>query len=384
MDKQEFLRPFSDEEFEKAYVETGFDDIGKEYAKQEIKRWREHCLEEYIGEDIDLPVPDLLAKLQSESSMETNCLRDATWRLILENSNIPVYIDQRKKGQSHEWSAAFANEYYMGSDNIRYVDTMFREMEYQIKDEEFLKELKLYLQHVSDDPIFIERYSYLYQESADDIFEKAREFAYSYHNCINKGKSETYARAYADASEHLAPEYCEIYAEIYEKALIAGATEDEAYNLADTIADNYVNSYMSLELSKFKRLHKEIWERELYYEYFVKEKEKSGEPLSTLLKNEIRKELEINPIDEPLSYEDEKYLELKTKFINNGIPEWEADRKAYKMAYAYDDKDINNTPFHSSTKRDFNHEILQTMFPNDDIDADDFEYGVDMEDFNED
>ena len=144
MDKQEFLRPFSDEEFEKVYAETGFDNIGKEYAMQEIKRWREHCLEEYIGEDIDLPVPDLLVKLQAETRMETNCLRDATWRLILENSNIPVYIEQRKNGQSHEWSAAFANEYYMGHDNIRYIDKMFREMECQIKDEEFIKELKLY------------------------------------------------------------------------------------------------------------------------------------------------------------------------------------------------------------------------------------------------
>ena len=274
----------------------------------------------------------------------------------------------------------------MGNDDIKYFERMFSEMEYKIKDvKEFQKELKLYLQQISDDPIFIERYIYLYKENPAHIYETAQKFADSYHECITNGRSEIYSRAYAEAREEYVPEYCEIYAEIYERALSTGAKENEASDLAETIAENYVDSYMSLELSKFKKRYKEKWEREIYYEYSVKEQENSDEPISTLLKNEIRKELELGPIDEPLSYEDKKYLELKNKFISNGLPEWEADMKAYKIAYEQEDEEeIGNRKSSSSRKRDLNREILQTMFPNDDIEADDFEDGFDMEDFYED
>ena len=68
--------------------------------------------------------------------------------------------------------------------------------------------------------------------------------------------------------------------------------------------------------------------------------------------------------------------------IKNGLNEFVAEQRAYKEAYENDSyialDRIRNNPAH-----DFNREMLEIMFPNDDIESEDFEDGLDFEDMND-
>ena len=72
---------------------------------------------------------------------------------------------------------------------------------------------------------------------------------------------------------------------------------------------------------------------------------------------------------------------MKAKYIDDGLNEYLAEQRAYKEVYE-SDCDVY-TPA-DNRNRDFNHDMLQMMFPNDDVDAEDFEDGLDMEDFSRD
>lgn len=135
-------------------------------------------------------------------------------------------------------------------------------------------------------------------------------------------------------------------------------------------------------MEHFKREFTETWQREIYAGLLVKEIIKSEGSISTLLENDIRKSLGLNPIEKPLTWEDEEFLRRKKEYIRSGFNEYVAEQRAYKEAYEIDSY-IALDRISNNSAHDFNREMLEIMFPNDDIDSEDFEDGLDLEDMND-
>lgn len=174
---------------------------------------------------------------------------------------------------------------------------------------------------------------------------------------------------------------CPIYKSVYKEAMSRGATPDEADRLANRCEYNSVNGYLLLERSEFMKEFTEPWQREIYARLTIDEIKKSERGLSTLHENEIRASLGLCPIDKSLTSEDQEFIRLKKKYLDNGHNEYLAEKRAYEEVYG---NDINIPLPQRNKTRDFNQEMLQSMFPDDDVYSEDFEDGIDMEDFSRD
>lgn len=86
--------------------------------------------------------------------------------------------------------------------------------------------------------------------------------------------------------------------------------------------------------------------------------------------------------DKPLTWEDEEFLRLKKEYIKSGLNEFAAEQRAYKEAYE-NDSDIELDSIRNNRSHDLKRDMLEMMFPNDDIDSEDFEDGLDFEDMND-
>ena len=209
----------------------------------------------------------------------------------LTNEYIVYYVAEIEKGHCQQWANLYAfysvsreNEYWI----VRYALDAIEKNERD-------KELDIHAKSINTDPIFVDRYIFLFDLGEPDVKEKAEDYCRAYHKCIELGKSEIYAHAYADVvNEDYYEEFCEIYAEAYEVATNHGQDDTEAYWFGEFCTDAADQGYW-LKLDSFNKEFKEDWQKEFYMLLIKRELEQEEKrPLTAREIKELRDEILCN------------------------------------------------------------------------------------------
>lgn len=400
----EFTRPFTVEEFDTRFHETGYPDDARQY-----------CYDSWIGmfnshlrlEISRLNLPDLpatIAFLKEECSWSADTVREQAWNDVMKHCDVDEYMSQRRDGHGHEWAKAFCDKLEVHDifsedvDIVKIYGETYHELcdnlktndkrpvnDSQEKDCLADKELHIAAKKLANgESEIVENYiadkiKSEYDGTAYDLYFEAVNFKRLYESILNEGFDKKTALEHAE--NMLYSQYPEYFNKIYREAMSRHETPSAAFDLADFCTGAIVNGRQILEINDFKKHFTEPWQRELFARIVIDDVIKTDGGISTLHENDIRTSLDLCPINKPLSHEDQEFIRLKAKYIDDGLNEYLAEQRAYKEVYE-SDCDVY-TPA-DNRNRDFNHDMLQMMFPNDDADAEDFEDGLDMEDFSRD
>ena len=163
----------------------------------------------------------------SDQDVQTEDDNYAVSSLKLADEYIVYYVREAEKGHCKEWCETIAdkaeNDYWAYHDAYDFIDN----------EEEKERELSIHANSLSEDPVFVERYIYLFKLLEENSYEMAKEYSKAFHNCIDNGKSQYYAQgyAYAVSEYHYLEAFCHIFAEAYEAAKEQGKNDDEAISL---------------------------------------------------------------------------------------------------------------------------------------------------------
>jgi len=234
----------TDEIIREAFAKTGVNTKYFPVYEAEVKR-RYNSLQENNPDD-------------EESTEEDN---NVFISLDLTNDYIPYYASEREKGHSHQWSHLYASDKVSEEKEYWCIQNALREI---ANEEDKEKELDIHARSINKDPIFVDRYKCLLFEDFENICENAEKYCYIYHQCIDNGKSENYAHAYADACNRGISEYCwDIQAQAYELAKTQGMDNDSASSFAYCCGDAWANG-LSLGMKSFMERYNENWQRDFY------------------------------------------------------------------------------------------------------------------------
>ena len=401
---EEFTRPFTEEEFDKAFRESGYPEIARRYCREKWEEKYAFLISEYVPEDDSTDVEKLLTELKEQEDWTSDNVREEAWSFVVRNEKVNVYVDQRQHGNSHEWAVIFCEHCDKEEDSLNsdtYAKTYKTHRKLHKADEGFVDDKIGYVcvkAGIKSDPEIRQAVKYLAKgegelvghyigcgifdgvgKNVNELFNEAVYYKELCEQIMAEGYDKETAIQHAD--NLIGKIDYPIYKSVYKEAMAHGATPDEAHRLADCCENHSVNAYFDLEWREFMKEFTEPWQREIYARLTIDEIKKSEGGLSTLHENEIRASLGLSPIDKPLTYEDQEFIRLKKKYLDNGQNEYLAEKRAYEEVYG---DDINSPLPHGNRARDFNREILHSMFPDDDVDSEDFEDGIDMEDFSRD
>lgn len=187
---------------------------------------------------------------------------NASWCLQHSCSYIVSYAKEIEKGHGENWADAYARNSF--DKNVK--DFTAYNTWISIQDpEEKERELDVHANWLSKDPVFKEIYKKMVVGLFKNAEENAKNYAETYHGCINKGKSESFTKSYTYAFVFLeySDKFCEIYARAYDEAITHGESESEATNFADFCIDaaDQGQSIMQNDLAKN---YTEDWQKEFY------------------------------------------------------------------------------------------------------------------------
>lgn len=226
-----------------AFAEMGIDQ--KYYSQYEAEVKRHY-------EALQKDCPD-----DEESTDEDN---NALASLRITNEYMAYYVDEIEKGHSPQWSHEYAYYSVLEEDEDSAVSIAAACLE----EEEIEKELRIHASAINKDSVFVERFLFLFGLGEQEVKKKAQDYCYAYHRCVEQGKSEIYAHAYADAvNEDYYNEFCEIYANAYECAANHGMDDGDAYLFGEFCTDAADQGYWTM-LRSFKEKYKEDWQRDFY------------------------------------------------------------------------------------------------------------------------
>lgn len=396
----EFTRPFTEDEFDKAFHEAGYPEIARQYCND---KWLEifNSLMRYEISLMDLnDLPNSLNELKKECSWTTDTVREQAWIEFVNSGFVEMYLEQREHGNSHEWAVIFCEHCYSKEDSLNsdtYANTYRKHRELCRTEEGFSDNKIGYMcmkPGIESDPEIKKAVKFLAKgegelvehyigckifdgcgKNINELFNEAMYYKRLCEQIMADGYDEENAIRHAD---NLIDKIdCPVYMMVYKDSMSHGATPDEADRFADCCESYSVNEYFVLERREFMKKFTEPWQREIYARLLIDEVKKSDGEISTFHENEIRASLGLSRIDKPLTYEDQEFIRLTKEYIDNGLNEYLAKKRAYEEVYG----DGINSPLPNRNRaRDVNREILQSLFPDDDVDSEDFEDGIDMED----
>ena len=99
----DFLRPFTEDEFNKTYLEAGYPEIAQQYCHEQWQENFDYLIKENISET-DLP------ELIEHAGWTSDCIRNQAWTYVKEYSHIDIYVLQRELGHGHEWAKLFCED----------------------------------------------------------------------------------------------------------------------------------------------------------------------------------------------------------------------------------------------------------------------------------
>lgn len=278
---EEFLRPYTDEEFEKIFKESGYPEIVKTYCREKtIERINELIDEHEINEDDSLE--DVLEFW--ENTFSTSTVREQAWIDLADY--VQAYLHELDYGQSHKWAKEFAE--YRNFDEP-YEETFKRIR--QTNPPAAVEGLLKLFRHVAQDKG--EEYLYFLvlahyegwgggDSTIENIIQGVGKFYPIYQQQLAKGQSESYAEAYGEAIIYKGwgEEESSNYAAIIEQAMANGSDYEHAAKIAILLSDEH----LCLKENEFLEEFKEEWQRELYYQQYVERYFSEGERQSIIAK----------------------------------------------------------------------------------------------------
>ncbi|WP_282017702.1 hypothetical protein [Salegentibacter mishustinae] len=175
---------------------------------------------------------------------EGEILKDAVLKYTLE-----FYLDKvlslTKNGHTPEWADHNA-------DHLESEEVAVGEAYMKLKKQDPIaakKQIGIYCKSLGkNDPLFTEYYTYLLDEHEPyDAVEYSENYVKAYRKKITEGKSEIFAKAYAEtkSTDRYTDFYCTIRAESYEDAINDGKSENYAWIYSDKYGQMIVNHYSS-------------------------------------------------------------------------------------------------------------------------------------------
>ena len=241
----------TDDLIKDAFLKTGFDEKYFTVYENEVKlAYNERQQDE----------PDDDETTEKESNVMSG-IRHA-------NEYIAFYVEEIEKGHNERWAATYAEEMCYEDNELCWVQDAYNSVE---GDEQKEKELDIYVNLLSDDIIFRERYKYLFQDFDLHPREKAAEYCEIYHRCIKAGKSAIYAHAFANEANNYFDErgtqynehFVDIHAEAVEQAIEHGMDDDQAYSFGDSCSDVCANGSWWMTSDYLNEYH-EDWQKEFF------------------------------------------------------------------------------------------------------------------------
>ena len=165
----------TDELIRDAFLKTGFDEKYFPVYEEKVKQAYDERQEDEPDDD-------------ETTEQESNVFRS----IRRANDYIAYYIEEIEKGHGDTWAASIAENRGI-EDETDVVKDAYDSIEDKKQRE---KDLDIYVNSLSDDIIFRERYKYLFQDFDLHPREKAAEYCEIYHRCIKAGKSAIYAHAF--------------------------------------------------------------------------------------------------------------------------------------------------------------------------------------------
>lgn len=293
---EEFLRPYTDEEFDKLFKESGYPEVVRQYCKETLAEWMNALID---GEVEDLDNPQDVLEAWQDGQHEKPTVREEAWTKV--GPYVQVYLSEREYGQSHEWARKYTQELLDEDSKVPYENTYFD-----------LKELNETTANVGLEKLFhrvskekgtsFESFLRMINDrssdiSLDDIINNVEGLYSVYQQQIKEGNSNPYAEAFAFAII-LHPTYnnwnddgCYTCAKLYEYAIVHGSDDKEAHNLAEFFLNADLNGY---KLDEFSGKFPEAWQRELCYQRYIEYLNELGH--DTSVRNEVRNDLRLPPV----------------------------------------------------------------------------------------
>ena len=263
-----------------AFVKTGLDEKYFTVYEKEVKS-------AYNERQQDEPDDD---ETTEEKSNVMSSIRHA-------NEYIAFYVEEIEKGHSERWAATYADNRCYEDNELCWVQDAYNSVE---DDEQREKDLDIYVNSLSEDVIYRERYKYLFQDFDLHPREKAAGYCEIYYRCIKAGKSAIYAHAFANEANnyfdergtHYNKHFVDIHAEAVELAIEHGMDEDQAYMFGDSCSELYANGCWWTGISDFLKQYHEDWQKEFFLYLYGKDyqhQHKREVPESEL--NDLRREI---------------------------------------------------------------------------------------------
>ena len=173
------------------------------------------------------------------------------------------YVPEKEKGHSDTWAETYARSRILRLKEYESYRNAYYALDVK---ENPKKELDIHIASMSTDPLFRERYEYMFLCSGieSDPKEAAENYCNDYRRMIALGKSEIYARAYADYHDECKEEFSVIYAQAFELAKKHGMDGGEAFRFGETCT-TAVDQGIWLYTNEFLKLYHEEWQKDFYF-----------------------------------------------------------------------------------------------------------------------
>lgn len=348
----DFLRPYTEEEFDILFQQSGYPEIARLYCLEELNDHFNYIVNDEIAWVKDeifwekeltcSDIPQMINALASHLKWTQSSVREEAWMRVVRDNKVDNYCNSLSQGRSDGWARSYANilannpkpqniykEVYESFFNYHYADKELEEIANGLNNNRssalsmFLTLLLRDLEKLNLEELIksFEIYDKLVQEGMSDIYAASYFYWYWMYSRNN--------------------EYCSIYADCVNIAFVNGESLNDARAFGEDMMDHWCNGNFILEAENIRKDYPESWAKEKFYELGVMYGEKvNKQQMSTLLKNEFRKVLHLSPTTESLTQEDKDYLKLKNILESFGMNNWESERYAYKLAYEFDDIDI--------------------------------------------
>jgi len=268
----------TDELIRTAFAKTGFDE---KYFPVYEGKVKQACNE--LQED----VPDDDETTEQESNVFSSIRRA--------NDYIAYYVEEIEKGHGDTWAASIAENRGI-EDEFYTVEEAYNSIE---NEDEREKELDIYINSLSEDPIFRERYKSLFHDFDLHPQEKASEYCEIFHRCINAGKSTICSHAFANEANnyfdergtHYNEHFVDIHAEAVEQAIEHGMDDDQAYSFGDSCSEACEQGFLLMANNYLKNYHEDRQKAFYLYLYGKDYLHRHNREVPECELNDLRREL---------------------------------------------------------------------------------------------
>lgn len=315
----EFLRPFTDFEFNQKFLESGYSDIAREYCSEELQRIYKDILQVDL-KNIDKQDPvQLIKELQEEGGWAANTVREEAWHFVVNHSHVDIYIEQRQHGNSHEWATLFCKECSKYDYDVRDIADIYQ-LTYQAhrelhRQDEFytFKDGFSYCMRpgIKSDPEYLIALNHLAKgegeiieyyigmeayfmkgKNVNVLFKEGLEYRKLYEKILAEGyytpkiAKELSYRLFAE--NHISQ-----YHEAFREGMRNSCDYYDVWRFADLCEEIVVNGYLWTELSNFKQKCSETWKRYFYLKLLLEDVAKDGHKYSITEEKDIRNSLDL-------------------------------------------------------------------------------------------